>query len=52
MKLGYHVTNIKDAIAAFSHEGMYSVNEVNGPAFAHAILTTNELLGLLHGEQR
>jgi nicotinamidase-related amidase len=47
VELGYHVTIIKDAIAAFSHEGMHSVNEVNGPAFAHDILTTKELLGLL-----
>jgi nicotinamidase-related amidase len=52
VELGYHVTIIKDAIAAFSHEGMHSVNEVNGPAFAHAILTTKELFGLLPGEQR
>jgi nicotinamidase-related amidase len=40
MELGYHVTIIKDAITAFSQEGMHSVIEVNGPAFAHAILTT------------
>ena len=32
MELGYHVTIIKDAIAAFSHEGMHSVKS-NGPAF-------------------
>ena len=31
MEFGYHVTIIKDAIVAFSHEGMHSVNEVNGP---------------------
>jgi nicotinamidase-related amidase len=48
IELGYHVTIIKDAIAAFNHEGMHSMNEVNGPVFAHAILTTKELLGLLH----
>jgi nicotinamidase-related amidase len=36
MELGYHVTIIKDAIAAFSHEGMHSAAEVNGSAFAHA----------------
>jgi nicotinamidase-related amidase len=47
VELGYHVTIIKDAIAAFSHEGMHSANEVNGPAFAHVILPTNELLDLL-----
>ena len=42
MELGYHITIIKDAIAAFSHEGMHAALEVNGPQFAHAILTTNE----------
>jgi nicotinamidase-related amidase len=47
IELGYHVTIIKDAIAAFNQEGMHSVNEVNGPAFAHSILTTKKLLGLL-----
>jgi nicotinamidase-related amidase len=47
MELGYHVTIIKDATAAFSHEGMYAAHEVNGPQFAHAILTTKELLNLL-----
>ena len=52
MELGYHVTLIKDATAAFSHEGMHAAHEVNGPAFAHAILTTKELLVLLPAEQR
>ena len=52
MELGYHVTLIKDAIAAFSHEGMHAAVEVNGPQFAHAILTTKELLSLLPAELR
>jgi nicotinamidase-related amidase len=47
MELGYHVTLIKDATAAFSLEGMHAAHEVNGPSFAHAILTTEELLALL-----
>jgi nicotinamidase-related amidase len=51
MELGYHVTLIKDATAAFSHEGMHAAHEVNGPAFAHVILTTKELLGLLPAKQ-
>jgi nicotinamidase-related amidase len=50
MELGYHVTLIKDAIAALSHEGMHAALEVNGPLFTHAILTTKELLGLLPAE--
>jgi nicotinamidase-related amidase len=52
MELGYHVTLIKDATAAFSQEGMHAALEVNGPQFAHAILTTNELLGILPTDQR
>ena len=47
MELGYHVTLIKDAIAALSHEGMHAALEVNGPLFIHTILTTKELLTLL-----
>ena len=51
MELGYHVTLIKDATAALSHEGMHAALEVNGPQFAHAILSTKELLGILPEEQ-
>src|SRR5258708_3900282 len=43
MELGYHVTLIKDATAAFDQEGMHAAHEVDGPRFAHAILTTEEL---------
>jgi hypothetical protein len=42
-----HVTLVKDATAAFDREGMHAAHEVNGPRFAHAILTTEELLALL-----
>jgi len=47
MELGYHVTLVKDATAAFEQEGMRAAHEVNGPRFAHAILTTEGLLVLL-----
>ena len=47
MELGYHVSLIKDATAAFEPEGMRAAHEINGPRFAHAILTTEELLVLL-----
>ena len=52
MELGYHITLIKDATAAFSREGMRAAHEVNGPTFAHAILTTGELLSLLPAKHR
>jgi nicotinamidase-related amidase len=46
MELGYHVTLVKDATAAFSADGMKAA-ETNAPMFAHAILTTKELLDQL-----
>jgi nicotinamidase-related amidase len=48
-ELGYHVTLVKDATAAFSEEMMYAAHELNGPTFAHEILTTAELLAALPG---
>ncbi len=47
MELGYHVTLVKDATAAFTQEMMHAAHELNGPTFAHAILKTDELLALL-----
>ncbi|MBV8166685.1 MAG: cysteine hydrolase [Alphaproteobacteria bacterium] len=44
MELGYHVTLVKDATAAFSHEAMHAAHEINGPTFAHEILTTDEVI--------
>jgi nicotinamidase-related amidase len=45
MELGYHVTLVRDATAAFSHEMMHAAHDLNGPTFAHAILTTPEVAG-------
>jgi nicotinamidase-related amidase len=47
MELGYHVTLVKDATAAFSRDRMHAAHELNGPNFAHAILTTAELIAAL-----
>jgi hypothetical protein len=47
MELGYHVTLIKYVTAAFEQEGMHAARGVNGPRFAHGILTTEELLARL-----
>ena len=46
MELGYHVTLIKDATAAFNPEGMTAAR-VNAKLFAHEELATDELLKLL-----
>ena len=44
MELGYHVTLVTDATAAFSPEAMHAAHAINGPTYAHAIVTTDELL--------
>jgi len=46
-ELGFHVTLVKDATAAFSPEAMVAAHEINGPTYAHAILSTQELLSRL-----
>ncbi|MFC5452582.1 isochorismatase family cysteine hydrolase [Paenibacillus aestuarii] len=46
-ELGYHVTLVKDATSAFSKEAMHAAHEINGPTYAHAIVTTEELLAAL-----
>lgn len=47
MELGYHVTLVRDATAAISPAMMHAAHDLNGPTFAHAILTTPELLEVI-----
>ncbi len=47
MELGYHVTLVRDATAAFKREMMHAAHELNGPTYAHAILTTREFVAAL-----
>lgn len=47
MELGYRVTLVRDATAAFKREMMHAAHELNGPTFAHSIVTTSELLRAL-----
>jgi len=47
-ELGYHVTLVRDATAALSPEMMHAAHELNGPTFAHAIVSTGELVSLLN----
>lgn len=49
MELGYHVTLVRDATAAFTMEMMHAAHELNGPTFAHAILKTDELVSAISG---
>jgi nicotinamidase-related amidase len=46
-ELGYHVTLVRDATAAFSSEAMHAAHEINGPTFAHAILTPDAVIAAL-----
>jgi nicotinamidase-related amidase len=50
MELGYHVTLVRDATAAFRPEMMHAAHELNGPTYAHAILTTRALIATLGGK--
>ena len=46
-ELGYHVTLVPDATAAFSRGAMRAAHRINGPTFAHAILTTDAVIAAL-----
>jgi nicotinamidase-related amidase len=46
MELGYHVTLVPDATAAFNPEGMAAA-ATNAPMFAHSVLKTDELINTL-----
>jgi len=47
-ELGYQVTLISDATAAFSKEALHSAHHINGPTYASAILTTSALVHALN----
>jgi nicotinamidase-related amidase len=49
MELGYHVTLVRDATAAFLPEMMHAAHELNGPTYAHAITITDELIAAFEG---
>jgi ureidoacrylate peracid hydrolase len=46
-ELGHEVTLVKDAIGSFGHAEMDASLKFNMPAYASAILSTDELLGKL-----
>ena len=47
MELGYHVTLVRDGTAARSPEAMHAALDIDGPTYAHAILTRAELVSAL-----
>lgn len=52
MELGYHVTLVRDATAAFKKEMMHAAYELNGPTFAHEILKTADVITSLNAATR
>lgn len=47
VELGYHVTLIKDGIAAFNHEEIRVTVETNFPNYGHALLSSQEFVSLM-----
>jgi hypothetical protein len=47
MDLVFHVTRIRDATAALTHETMHTRQELNGPTYAYAIMTAREVVDAL-----
>ncbi|MER7815408.1 isochorismatase family protein [Streptomyces sp. NPDC096153] len=46
-ELAYHVTLVRDAIAAFGPEEMTATFEINAPTYAHVVGTADEFTGAL-----
>jgi len=44
MELGFHVTLVRDGTAARSAEAYHAALNIDGPTYAHEILTTAELV--------
>jgi nicotinamidase-related amidase len=47
MELGFHVTLVRDGTAARTHEALHATLNIDGPTFAHEILTTAELVSAI-----
>lgn len=50
VELGFHATLISDAIAAFSQAEMDATINVNWPAFAHGVVTSDEFIAAITGD--
>ena len=46
-ELGYDVTVVRDATAAYSDEMMHAALDINIPNYASAVVTTNEIIDLM-----
>jgi nicotinamidase-related amidase len=47
MELGYHVTLVRDATAARSREALHAAMDIDGPTYAHEILTSQEVIATM-----
>jgi nicotinamidase-related amidase len=48
-ELGYHVTLVTDATAAYTDEAMHAAHAINGPTYAHAVLPSARVIAALKG---
>lgn len=44
MELGYHVTLVRGATVAWTREMLHAAHELNGPTYAHDIVTADEIV--------
>ncbi len=44
VELGFHITLVRDGTAATSPEAYHAALNIDGPTYAHEILTTTELV--------
>lgn len=51
MELGFHVTLVRDGTAAQTNEALRAALDINGPTYAHEILTTAELVDAISSSQ-
>ncbi|MBK0013669.1 isochorismatase family cysteine hydrolase [Stenotrophomonas sp. S41] len=47
MELGFHVTLVRDATSARSPEALHAALDIDGPTYAHQVLSTDELLSAI-----
>ncbi len=47
MELGFHVTLVRDATSARTDEALHAAHDINGPTYAHEILTTSEIIAAI-----
>lgn len=51
MELGYHVTLVRGATAAWTREMLHAAHELNGPSYAHAIVSADEIVTAFKGHR-